>query len=85
MRSREECTMSRELKILSAGAGAGKTYSLSNNIIKSIENGTLPENVMATTFTNKAAEELMERIRLFLLEKGEHEAVVKCSMDMSVR
>lgn len=77
MRSREECTMSRELKILSAGAGAGKTYSLSNNIIKSIENGTLPENVMATTFTNKAAEELMERIRLFLLEKGEHEAAAQ--------
>lgn len=65
--------MSGKLKMLSAGAGAGKTYSLSNEIIKSIKNGVPPEKIMATTFTIKAAEELIERVRLMLLEQGERD------------
>ncbi|PFP30640.1 hypothetical protein COJ96_04335 [Bacillus sp. AFS073361] len=63
--------MSGKLKLLSAGAGAGKTSRLSDEILKSIQNGVPAENIMATTFTTKAAEELIERVRLKLLESGD--------------
>ncbi|WP_318509048.1 UvrD-helicase domain-containing protein [Bacillus sp. T3] len=63
--------MSGKLTMLSAGAGAGKTTRLSAEILKSIQNGVPPENIVATTFTTKAADELIERVRLQLLEAGE--------------
>lgn len=63
--------MTGKLKIVSAGAGAGKTTRLSAEIIETIKNGVPPENIVATTFTTKAADELVERIRLKLLEAGE--------------
>ncbi|WP_042458977.1 UvrD-helicase domain-containing protein [Neobacillus dielmonensis] len=63
--------MSGQLKMLSAGAGAGKTHRLSNEILESIRNGVPPENILATTFTTKAADELIERVRLKLLETGD--------------
>jgi len=69
--------MSGKLTILSAGAGAGKTYSLSEEILTSIKNGVPPENVMATTFTVKAADELIERVRLKLLESGDTESATR--------
>lgn len=69
--------MSGKLKMLSAGAGAGKTFSLSSEIIKSIKNGVPPENIMATTFTTKAAEELIERVRFMLLESGDHTSAAR--------
>ncbi|NMD69345.1 UvrD-helicase domain-containing protein [Bacillus sp. DNRA2] len=69
--------MTGKLTMLSAGAGAGKTYRLSGEILKSIQNGVPPENIMATTFTTKAAEELIERVRLRLLESGDAEAAAR--------
>ena len=63
--------MTGKLTMLSAGAGAGKTSRLSDEILKSIKNGVPPENILATTFTTKAAEELIERVRLKLLESGD--------------
>lgn len=61
--------MTGSLKIISAGAGAGKTTSLSKEII-SVVKQVAPEKIVATTFTKKAAEELIERIRLELLKSG---------------
>ncbi|MEH7417080.1 UvrD-helicase domain-containing protein [Neobacillus drentensis] len=69
--------MSGKLKMLSAGAGAGKTYSLTEEIYKSIKSGVPPENIMATTFTTKAADELIERVRLKLLEAGDASAAAR--------
>ncbi|WP_342558928.1 UvrD-helicase domain-containing protein [Metasolibacillus sp. FSL K6-0083] len=62
--------MTGSLKIISAGAGAGKTTSLSKEIISAVIQQVAPEKIMATTFTKKAGEELIERIRLELLKSG---------------
>ncbi|MCF8567975.1 UvrD-helicase domain-containing protein [Alicyclobacillus tolerans] len=70
-------SMSGQLRILSAGAGAGKTYSLSEAIVRAIESGVPADRIMATTFTIKAAEELTERVRRMLLEKGHRESAVR--------
>lgn len=69
--------MTGKLTMLSAGAGAGKTSRLSDEIVKSIKNGVPPENIVATTFTTKAAEELIERVRLKLLESGDAESAAR--------
>lgn len=58
------------LKIISAGAGSGKTYRLTSEMVRLLEEGVRPSGIIATTFTNKAAAELQERVRLRLLENG---------------
>ncbi|MGK0390529.1 MAG: ATP-dependent helicase/nuclease subunit A, partial [Maribacter sp.] len=59
------------LKIVSAGAGSGKTYRLMSEMVDLLKSGTVqPEGIIATTFTKKAAAELEERVRVRLLEEG---------------
>jgi len=59
-----------KLKIISAGAGSGKTYRLTTEMVELVAQGVQPEGIVATTFTNKAAAELQERVRVRLLEEG---------------
>ena len=48
--------------IIVAGAGSGKTYTMTRRVIDLIDRGVAPESILGLTFTNKAASELLARV-----------------------
>ncbi len=66
---REAVLHTRGPLLIVAGAGAGKTKTLSSRILHLIQQGVAPEEILAITFTNKAAKEMRERVRI-ILEKN---------------
>ncbi|PJE50413.1 MAG: ATP-dependent DNA helicase PcrA [Candidatus Yanofskybacteria bacterium CG10_big_fil_rev_8_21_14_0_10_36_16] len=52
--------------LILAGAGSGKTKALTHRIAYMISEGISPANVLAVTFTNKASNEMAQRVRNLL-------------------
>ena len=48
--------------VILAGAGTGKTRTLTSRVAHLLEGGTPPERILLLTFTRRAAEDMLARV-----------------------
>lgn len=68
---------------LKASAGSGKTFALTVRYITLLLLGAKPNEILTLTFTNKAANEMSERIYKTLLTLGDDEAYLNAIIEQS--
>lgn len=61
------------IDLITASAGTGKTHRLAEEFLSRLDGEVGPGAVLATTFTRKAAAELLERVRQHLIAAGRTE------------
>ncbi|MGS0754809.1 UvrD-helicase domain-containing protein [Roseateles sp. GG27B] len=62
--------MNGKIHFISAGAGSGKTFALTELMHRELSSGNVsPAGVLATTFTKRAATELRDRVTAHLIDK----------------
>ncbi len=72
-------------EMIMASAGSGKTYQLTNRILKLLALGVEPERINALTFTKKAAGEFFDTVLAKLAtasEESEHAAKLASELDL---
>jgi ATP-dependent helicase/nuclease subunit A len=74
--------------VIRASAGTGKTYQLAARFIGLLSAGARPDEILATTFTRKAAGEVLDRMLFWLAQAaaddGERARLVKATGDKSL-
>ena len=68
-----------------AGAGSGKTQTVTSHVASLIQDGIEPESIMMLTFTRKAAEEMRERIKTQVLEEQANKIIAGTFHSIGVR
>ncbi|MGI9473419.1 MAG: UvrD-helicase domain-containing protein [Rubripirellula sp.] len=59
--------------LVRASAGTGKTYRLTARLMRILLQGAPPESILATTFTRKAAGEILDRVLLTLAQAADEQ------------